>query len=727
LLAQLSTILTDKSYIAVREQLLAIADGRTNYECEAAVRTLRGRELQTAIRWSVVPGYEDTLERVHVSSIDITEQKRAELRLRESENRFRQFFEQHYLFITILSPEGMVLEVNEQALLPRGFRRDDFVGKFFWDTPGVCVEPAWQTRTKQHLTQILETGRQLEVEDSYRSSDGELRYVDAVYTVVLDADGQTQYIVIQAQDVTDRKRAEAALEKSDETFRSVFDQSQIAIQLYDASGVLVNVNHRTLELFGVEHKDDLLGYVMWDSPDFTPEAMKQVRNGESAYIAAELSFDVVRKEQIFPTEKTGVLHLDMFIFPLVVGEAVTGYTVQLVDVTERRKIEAHLRQAQKLDSIGRLAGGIAHDFNNILMPILGSVELALLSISEDDAPYADLLRVQEAAHRATSLTRQILAFSRKQVLQPRVLNLNDVVAGFEDMLRRLITEDIQLTVIPGSDLRLVDVDPRQIEQVLMNLAINARDAMPEGGRLTIETANVYLDEQDFTKYGNEQAPGQYVMFAVSDTGHGISTEIVDQIFDPFFTTKKLGQGTGLGLSTSLGIIEQHGGTIRVYSEPDQTTSFKVYLPAADAAAETIESTDAESPSMRGTETILLVEDEEMVRQMVKKTLTALGYNVVEAHHPSEALRLAAIYGDAIDLLLTDVVMPGQSGTDLFEQMTEINRQLKVVYMSGYTDETIVHHGILRDGTQFLQKPFSIRQLGKTVRQALVDNRRDTPE
>lgn len=387
------------------------------------------------------------------------------------------------------------------------------------------------------------------------------------------------------------------------------------------------------------------------------------------------------------------------------------------DVTERRELEAQLLQAQKMESIGQLAGGIAHDFNNLLIPIMGYAELAKAGLAPDDERYQYIEEVIVAATRAATLTHQILAFSRKQILQPRVLNLNEIVVKFESMARRLIGEDIELRTFLDPDLYRVNVDTGQMEQILLNLAVNARDAMPRGGHLTLETTNVYLDEAYLTKHKGAHAPGHYAMLAVSDSGCGMNASTQERIFEPFFTTKQPGRGTGLGLATVFGIVNQHQGSIWVYSEIDKGTTFKIYLPRAPGAVQTAESVAGES-AHSGTGTILVVEDEEMVRKLVCETLEAAGYGVIEARTPDEAVRLMSASKGPIDLLLTDVVMPGMNGKELYKKLDAIQPHLRVLYTSGYTDDVIVHHGILDAGLYFLQKPFTLQTLRQKVRQRL---------
>jgi len=400
----------------------------------------------------------------------------------------------------------------------------------------------------------------------------------------------------------------------------------------------------------------------------------------------------------------------------------------MMDVTERvrleealRTAEDQLRQSQKMEAIGRLAGGIAHDFNNLLSVVLSYSDM-LLSAGAVSEPYAgDLREIHGAAGRAANLTRALLAFSRQQVLEPAVLDLNDVVHHMDKMLRRVIGEDIELRWTADPALGRVRVDPGQIEQVLMNLAVNARDAMPAGGKLTLETANIELDET-YARAHVGVTPGPHVMLAVTDTGRGMSKEVQAKIFEPFFTTKDIGKGTGLGLATVFGIVRQSGGHIWVYSEPGQGSTFKIYFPRTDQAPEVKARGSAAPATLRGSETLLLVEDDEPLRVVSRTILAKNGYRVIAARSPADALACCAQEAETIHLMITDVVMPGMNGLQLATQAAKSRPEMKVLYVSGYTNNTIVHHGVLDEGVAFLQKPITPEALLRKVREILDDGR-----
>ena len=397
---------------------------------------------------------------------------------------------------------------------------------------------------------------------------------------------------------------------------------------------------------------------------------------------------------------------------------VIGAVLVFRDTAERLRAAEALRRMQKMDAVGQLAGGVAHDFNNLLTVILGSADLLLEGLAPDHAEREEVEEVRKAALRAADLTRQLLAFSRQQVLAPQVLDLNEVVANMDKILRRVIGEDIDLRTVPDRDLGAVRADPSQLEQIVMNLAVNARDAMPTGGKLTIATANAELDDAYAGDHRGVQ-PGSYVMLAVNDNGVGMDAATRSRIFEPFFTTKPVGKGTGLGLATVYGIVKQSGGYIWVYSEPGLGTTFKIYLPRAEGSVAGSVAQGLVPPvSLHGSETILLVEDEEMVRTLVQKVLNANGYSVLVAANGPEAERVGAEHPGPIHLLMTDVVLPGRNGPEVAQRLMIARPGIRVLYLSGYTNDAIVHRGVLEAGVAFLHKPFTRAVLGRKVREVL---------
>jgi signal transduction histidine kinase/CheY-like chemotaxis protein len=407
--------------------------------------------------------------------------------------------------------------------------------------------------------------------------------------------------------------------------------------------------------------------------------------------------------------------VELTVAPIRVGNSWI-FSAFIRDISERNQLEQQLRQAQKMEAVGRLAGGIAHDFNNLLTAIFGYADLLAEDLPPGSPAQADVKEIRTAANRASALTRQLLAFSRQQVLQPVVLNVNEVVRDLENMLQRVLGEDVELEAHFAADLGNARADPGQLEQVILNLAVNARDAMPTGGKLTIETANVDLDEH-YAQTHRPVVPGRYVMIAVSDTGIGMDAATQARMFEPFFTTKEPGKGTGLGLATAYGIVKQSGGYIWVYSEVGGGATFKIYLPRVDAPADVV-AAPPELGTVAGIETVLLAEDDPLLLPLARDVLKRLGYTVLEARTPADAVAVAQAHAGIIHLLISDVVMPGESGLQLARRLLEVRPNLRVLYISGYSDEAVVRHGLLDPGTTFLQKPFTPAALARKVRELL---------
>jgi PAS domain S-box-containing protein len=511
-----------------------------------------------------------------------------------------------------------------------------------------------------------------------------------------------------------RSLADGARQKAEEKYREIVENAVEGIFQSTPDGRFLMANTAMARMLGYESAQVLcadisdIGHQLYLDPDDRKQAMR-ILDAEGVLTDFQTRYRRRDGSLIWVSVNSRAVR--------DAGGRLLHYEGNLHDITQRRILEEQLRHAQKVDAVGRLAGGLAHDMNNLTTVVTGYASLILESLGQADPLRQDVEEIKRAGERAASLVRQLLTFSRKQVVEPQIVDLNDVIQDTEKMLRRLIGEDIQVETVLGPDLNPVKVDPGQMEQVLMNLVVNARDAMPRGGRLTIETANVDLDEAYVRRHATVE-PGQYVMMAVSDTGVGMAPAILEKMFEPFFTTKGLGKGTGLGLATVYGIVKQSGGNIWVYSEPDKGSTFKVYLPCVRSEEQkTVGRREAEVP-FGGTETVLLVEDEKVVRQLAEKILSGCGYRVVAAKDGNGALELLQAHGDEIHLMLTDVVMPGVSGKELAERAAVMRPQMKVLYMSGYTDNAIVHHGVLDSGVNFLQKPFTPSGLSRRVRGVL---------
>jgi len=507
-----------------------------------------------------------------------------------------------------------------------------------------------------------------------------------------------------------RWQAEAALRASEERFRALVENSSDALLLIDAEGRITYLSPSSERHLGWA-PEQLVGRSIFDflhaeDRDLVGARLVETLGNPGTPISAQVRFHHADGSWRI---------MDGVAVNRLNDPAVGGIVINARDITERRRLEEQLRQAQKMEAVGQLAGGVAHDFNNLLTAILGYCHLILDEVPEEDPLRPDLLEIQSAGERAASLTRQLLAFSRRQMLQPQLVDINTLVQQLEKLLRRLISEDVELVTALAADLRPVMVDPASVEQILVNLAVNARDAMPSGGRLTIETANVELDDAAAAA-DSAMTPGAYVRIAVSDTGVGMDASTRARVFEPFFTTKEQGKGSGLGLATVYGMVKQSRGYIWVDSEPGRGATFKAYLPAT-AQPSGNQAPANEAGDAVGSETVLLVEDEDAVRALAREVLRRHGYVVLEARHGVDALRVAERHPDEIHLLVADVVMPHMSGRELAERLATVRPAMKILFMSGYADHTLVHDDVTPNAA-FLQKPFTPEVLARRVRRIL---------
>jgi two-component system cell cycle sensor histidine kinase/response regulator CckA len=635
------------------------------------------------------------------------EEARSVEALRRSEERYRALVEHSSDAILLTDRSGSITWASPSITRLLGHQPADLVGR----PASWVVHEADRADTQSKLLECLGApGRNVTCVFRACHKDGRVRWFEGLATNRTE-DAAVDAIVLTCRDVTERTRAEEALARSEWRFRSLVKNAVFGIYRSAPDGRFIEVNPALVAMLGYGSEEELLGIPvanLFRNPAQRLDLANRVKDSTE-----------IQGLEVEWQHKDGSPLLVSLNGRRVFAEDgySDGFEMIVEDVSERRSLEGQLRQAQKMEAVGRLAGGVAHDFNNLLTAILGYTELLIERLDEGDPRRGDAVEIRKAAERAGGLTRQLLAFSRKQVLQPKPLDLNATVASIEPMLRRLIGEDVQLAIAGGSDLTQVTADPGQIEQVIMNLAVNARDAMPDGGRLTIETTNLDLDAT-YARQHPSVTPGRHVMLAVSDNGCGMTEEVKSHLFEPFFTTKEGGKGTGLGLATVYGIVRQSGGHIWVSSELGRGTSFKIYFPAVTNTDDERCAVQAERRAARGSETVLLVEDEDAVRTLTRELLARQGYNVLEASNGEEALRVASTFAGTIHLLLTDVVMPEMSGRDLVRRFLTSRPRTRVLYTSGYTDHAVVRSGEIRDGIGFLQKPFTSDSLIGAVRLAL---------
>jgi PAS domain S-box-containing protein len=654
------------------------------------------------------------------------EVKRASAALREAEAKYRQLVEQvpAISYVAEAGALGPFLYVSPQVTTILGYSPEDCLSdpQFWWnhlnagDQPKALLEDGW------------EEGRPFQAEYRMRRQDGReiwIRDEALIYRDPKSGQRLTRGLII---DITERKRADEALRESEERYRTFVEQSSEGIfrmeyappvpchlsaeeqlRLALKAGYMAECNDAMAKLFGRASAQELNGkpltdFLILNDPVTQKFMVHFVQSGYRITDQESREVDILGQKKILRNTMIGIVEDGHWVRTWGIAR----------DVTERMHLEEQLKNAQQLEAIGRLAGGVAHDFNNILSIIMGHGEL-LLASGVDDRARNGLEQIRRAADRAASLTQQLLAFSRKQVLQPKVLDLNEAVADVQKMLARVIGEDIELIAKLHPSLMAVKVDPGQVEQVLMNLAINARDAMPQGGKLTMETSNLEISAEQGRDL--DLKAGRYVMLKVSDTGHGIDAGMLSHIFEPFFTTKPMGKGTGLGLATVYGIVKQSGGSIQVESEAGRGSVFRIYLPGTEGGTSTQRERGAQIAE-GGTETILIVEDEPDLRELTRIFLEGYGYKVLEAASADQAIQAAEAVLAPIHLLLTDVIMPGMSGRQLAERILKNRPQIRIMYMTGYTDDMVVQYKVLEPGVQLLQKPFSKVELGQKVRATL---------
>lgn len=645
----------------------------------------------------------------------IIERKQAEEAVQNSEARFINLFNSIRDSILVADTNRIITQLNTAFTDLFGYSEDEVIGR---ETSLIYKDlNEYEEMGKKISDNINNPNFLLTV--LYKKKNGEVFPGETNVSCLRNNRGEIEGFIGMIRDVTNERRIQKAVEESEAKYRSMFESmasaSCVDELIYENDKPIdyriLDINPAFEQITGIGYNEAVgqlasVAYGTGKAP-FLDVYSKVAETGKPA--AFEAYFEPIQK----------------YLY-VTVGSPKPGcFSTVFNDITElktaeadREKLQEQLIQSQKLESVGRLAGGVAHDFNNMLGVILGRTEMMLMKNRHNDPNYEDLMEIQKAAKRSTDLTRQLLAFARKQTIAPRVLNLNDTVDGTLKMLRRLIGEDIDLIWKPDADLWPINMDPSQIDQILANLCVNARDAISGTGTITIETENVEFDEA-YCAIHADFVPGQYIMLAVSDDGHGIDNEMRGFIFEPFFTTKEMGKGTGLGLATVFGIVKQNNGLINVYSEPGHGTTFKIYIPKHEGAVSvTEESHQSDTPHGRG-ETILLVEDDKGISTIGKMMLETLGYYVVMANNPIEAVEYVRKYATPINLLITDVVMPQMNGKELAAEIKSLNPETKVLFMSGYTSNVIAHHGVLDENVNFIQKPFTIKAIANKVHEVLI--------
>lgn len=675
-----------------------------SFDIETRIITARGNK-----RWVRMMGRTEFRDgvcvRLYGTLEDIDARKNAEIALTESEQRLNLLVRNSSDSLVILSADGTQRYVSPAAERITGFSVAELEGRpldsLIHPDDREGIRTAWREAVDHPEKTVT-------VQYRHKHKTREWVFSEAIAQSFLD-EPAIHGVIASVRDISEHKKAEEALQESQKRLRLFIDASPNRYYLKDPSLRYLLVNEATIRHFQ-RPETEILGRT---ESELTP--------GETATRCEDTDQRAMQQKQtVMSIENIGDRVFETQKFPVLVKDEACGVAGIIRDITESRKLQMQLTQAQKMESVGRLAGGVAHDFNNMLGVILGHTEMALKRLNRADPLFAGLQEIGKAASRSADLTRQLLAFARKQTVDPKILDLNETVGGMIKMLWRLIGEDITLSWLPGKDLWPIRIDPSQVDQILANLCVNARDAIAGVGTITIETETAALDEGYCASHAG-CTPGDYVRLMVSDNGCGMDKNTLAHLFEPFFTTKEMGKGTGLGLATVYGIIKQNSGIIDIYSEQSKGTTVKIYLPRHTSDTGMTPKIDEAGPAARGSETILLVEDEPMILEMTTGMLISQGYHVLPAATPGEAIRLARNHPGPIHLLITDVVMPEMNGRELARIVTSFTPGLNLLFMSGYTANIIAGHGVLDEGVHFLQKPFTLEKLAAKIRMVLEQN------
>ena len=690
----------------------------------ARFETEHRRKDGKTIHVEVIANYLPQEEVFIVFGRDMTERKQAEAALAAKSRVLETVFDSAPYVMMIVDDRGQITDLNRKGVEIASKAKSNLAGSCVGDvlgctkaSPGCqCTEPSCRIReairgTLLNGAPVLEERMGLEA-----VRGGTTVTLDVLLSTSPMETPEGLRVLVTIVDITERRRSEEEIRRRERLLSKIFEVLPVGVWVADRDGNLLSNNPEGLRIWG----GPTVGARVWDGC-----RVRRMPSGEEIKLEDWALLRTVREGVSIDEELLEIDALDgeqrlilLSTAPVLDEDGtISGALVVNQDITDRKRLEAQLHQAMKMEAIGRLAGGVAHDFNNLLTGIMGNVELAMLDLSPGDPLFEVLIEVGDAAGSAAELTRQLLAFSRKQLIRPKVLDLNDVLVKLHRMLGRIIGEHIELETIAGDGLGAVRVDPGQFEQILVNLAVNARDAMPGGGRLSIVTENVELGEA-YCRRNPDATCGRFVMLAVCDTGQGMDTETKSHLFEPFFTTKPKGIGTGLGLATIYGAVRQAGGSVEVESEVGKGTTFRVFLPRVDAQTEQVDIASSRLSMPGGSETILLVEDEASVRALAIRILERLGYDVLHASDGMEASRLARKHAGPIHLLLTDVVMPGMSGRQLADRIVEMHPETCVLYTSGYTEDAIACHGVIEEGVSFIAKPYTPHGLAQKLREVL---------